>query len=357
MKVRHFSVRAAEIKPLLELECHYDRIMLITKVEVLIIMTNLYPMKLEAAYKDYLWGGIRLKEEFGKVTDVDPVAESWEISCHPDGDSMITNGEFEGRSLWSVLSSNTEMMGTKCIDKSQFPVLIKFIDAKDKLSLQVHPDDAYAFREENQQGKNEMWYIVDCVPDAKLILGFKHEHTKEELRSMIENDTMQDHVQFVDISPGDCYCIPAGLLHAICEGVLIAELQQNSNVTYRVYDYGRVGPDGQPRELHIKKALDVTNTSLKPEKSDLGIIKTANYIEEKLADWDYFNAWKLNLFGKIELNAGIESFQTLTCLKGSATLQYDDGSLDLGKGESIFIPAGFGRYILEGDAEFFFVEL
>jgi mannose-6-phosphate isomerase len=198
---------------------------------------------------------------------------------------------------------------------------------------------------------------VDCVPGAKLILGFEQEHTRDELRTMIENDTMQDFVRFIDINPGDCYCIPAGLLHAICEGVLIAELQQNSNVTYRVYDYGRLGADGQPRELHIKKALDVTNTTLKPEKSDYGAIKTANYIQEKLADWDYFNAWKLNLFGRIELNASDKSFQTLTCLAGSATLQYGDQQQRITKGESIFIPAGFGTYLLEGDAEFFFVEL
>ena len=320
-------------------------------------MAGLYPMKLEAAYKDYIWGGTRLKTEFGKDTSTDPVAESWEVSCHPDGNSIITNGEFKGSSLWSLLSSNTDMMGTKCADKSQFPILIKFIDAKERLSLQVHPNDEYAFREEDQQGKNEMWYIVDCEPDAKLILGFKQKHTREELRAMIENDSMQDHVQYIDIKPGDCYCIPAGLLHAICEGVLIAELQQNSNVTYRVYDYGRVGTDGKPRELHINKALDVTNTGLKPHKSDYGVIKTANYLEEKLADWDYFNAWKIDLFGKIELNAKPESFQTLTCLIGSATLRYGDKSLDINKGESIFIPAGFGNYILEGKAEFFFVEL
>jgi len=314
-------------------------------------------MKLEAAYKDYIWGGTRLKEEFGKVTSVSPVAESWEISCHPDGESKIINGEYEGMNLWSVLSSNPEMIGSKCRDITQFPILIKLIDAKEKLSLQVHPDDEYAQRVESQQGKNEMWYIVDCEPGAQLILGFKQDHTTEELSLMIENDTLPDHIQYIDIKQGDCYCIPAGLLHAICEGVLIIELQQNSNLTYRVYDYGRVGADGQLRELHIKKALDVTNTALRPEKSDYGVIKTANYVEEKLADWDYFNAWKISLFGKIELNAKPESFQTLTCLNGSATLQYADESMSHGKGESICIPAGFGKYSMEGDAEFFFVEL
>ena len=249
------------------------------------------------------------------------------------------------------------MMGTKCVDKTKFPVLVKFIDAKKKLSLQVHPDDEYALREEGQQGKNEMWYVVDCIPGAKVILGFKQEHSKDELRAMIENDTMQDFVRFIDVKPGDCFCIPAGVLHTICEGVLIAELQQNSNVTYRVYDYGRLGADGEPRELHIKKALDVTNTSLKPEKSNYGAIKTADYIQEKLADWDYFNAWRLDLFSKTELNASDKSFQTLTCLAGSATLQYGEQQESLNKGESIFIPAGFGKYILEGNAELFFVEL
>jgi len=336
----------------------YGRIILLKNhISEVLAVAKLYPMKLEAAYKDYIWGGIRLKDEFGKVTSMDPIAESWEVSCHPDGESMIINGEFKGRSLRSVLSTYPDMLGTKCTDKPEFPVLVKLIDAKERLSLQVHPDDDYAFREEDQQGKNEMLYIVDCEPDAKLILGFKREHTKEELQAMIANDTMQDFVQYVDIKPGDCYCIPAGLIHAICEGVLIAELQQNSNLTYRVYDYGRVGMDGKPRELHIDKAMDVINTALKPEKSDYGITKTSEFSEEKLADWEYFRAKKINLFSKMEIKAGSESFQTLTCLSGSAELVFDDQSLKLIKGESVFIPAGLGNYALEGDAEIFFVEL
>jgi len=314
-------------------------------------------MKLEAAYKDYLWGGTRFIEEFGKVTDMSLIAESWEVSCHPDGESKVINGEFAGKNLWSVLSSNPDMMGTKCVDKSKFPVLVKLIDAKEKLSLQVHPDDEYATREENQQGKNEMWYIVDCEPGAKLILGFKQEHTKSELKAMIENNTMMDYVQYIDIKPGDCYCIPAGLLHAICEGVMIAELQQNSNVTYRVYDYGRVGADGQPRELHINKALDVTDTTLKPIKSDFGAIKTSDYCEEKLTNWQYFQSKKINIFGKMEINASVGSFQTLTCIAGSAELMFNDKSLTIKKGDSAFIPAGLGTYTLKGDAEIFFVEL
>ena len=215
------------------------------------------PFVLKAPCKDYLWGGNRLRE-FGKESDADKIAESWELSCHPDGESVIASGDYAGMTLPAFLAAHPEAAGESCRDFERFPVLIKLIDAHDNLSVQVHPDDAYALAHEGEYGKTEMWYIVDAEPGAELLYGFARDVTKEEFRRAIEENTLLDLVRHVPVRPGDVFFIPAGTLHAIGKGILIAEIQQNSNTTYRVYDYGRVGKDGKPRELHIAKALDVT---------------------------------------------------------------------------------------------------
>jgi len=321
-------------------------------------MRNLYPMKLKPAYKDYLWGGTKLKDEYGKTTQLHIVAESWEVSCHPDGLSVVINGIYAGVSLWDVLSSNPDFIGTMCNEKSQFPILIKFIDAASDLSLQVHPDDDYAVRCENgQQGKNEMWYIVECEPGAKLILGLKKQLTKQRMRLAIENDTILDYIRAVPVKPGDCYCLPAGTLHAIGKGILIAEVQQNSNLTYRVYDYGRLDTSGNPRKLHIDKAIDVTDAYKKPLKSDFEKQISADYNMEKLSNWDYFDARKYTLHTAMEMIADRKSFHTYICLSGEVIVNSRAESIMLNKGESIYIPAGLGKYTIKGNADLLFTAL
>jgi mannose-6-phosphate isomerase len=307
-------------------------------------------MKLKAAYKDYLWGGTRLKAEFGKVTELSPLAEAWEVSCHPDGASRVVGGAFDGRTLWDVLSANPGMMGEKCHGKMRFPILIKWIDAKERLSLQVHPDDGYAMRVENQLGKNEMWYIADCKPGAEIVLGFEREVSKAELRDAIRYGTLEGLLRRVPVRPGDCYCIPAGMLHAIGGGILIAEVQQSSNVTYRVYDYGRRGVDGKLRELHVDKAVEVTDTSLKAVRSDFGVMAEPGYVMEPLSRWGYFDARRYTLHGALKMTAGADSFHTYVCLDGNPVISYGGGAYGLVKGESVFIPAGMGDYFLKGDA-------
>ena len=313
-----------------------------------------YPMKLTAPLKDYLWGGTRLKEEYGKETALEKVAESWELACHRDGYSVIANGPAEGQTLEAWLShAGREMLGTNAARFSYFPLLVKLIDAHDDLSVQVHPDDDYALRIEGEYGKTEMWYIVDAAPGAELLYGFRREITKEEFRQRIADHTLLDAVCRVPVKKGDVFFIPAGTLHAIGKGILICEIQQNSNTTYRVYDYGRVGADGKLRDLHIDKALDVTRLGPAPGHTEDGaapdIFEGAQ--TRLLAACDYFTVYHLTIDGLCTLSAGEDSFQCLTALSGSLVLTSDSGELHVKKGESVFLPAGLGRCALQGTAE------
>ena len=323
----------------------------------------LYPLLLTAPLKDYLWGGTRLKDEYGKDTKLDKVAESWELSCHEAGMSVIANGEAQGQTLKEWLDSQKkqghDVLGRKAAAFSYFPLLIKLIDAKGNLSVQVHPDNDYAMRVEGEYGKTEMWYIVDCEPGASLLYGFKHKISKEEFRQRIEDNTLLDVCNKVPVHKGDVFFIEAGTLHAIGEGILICEIQQNSNTTYRIYDYGRVGADGKPRELHVDKALDVTR--LEPPArgtkplADVDIFP--NMDVKLLAECEFFTAYHASLNGESILHAGEDSFQSLTVIDGGMTLSYAGKPLTLPKGNTVFVPAGLGSYKVTGQAEFILSKL
>ena len=223
----------------------------------------MYPLLLKPAMKDYLWGGTKLKDEWGFETDKDIAAEAWLLSCHKDGNGVVMNGTLKGKTFSEVLSLwGKEALGERAEKFSDFPILIKFIDAKQSLSVQVHPDDEYALKNEGEFGKNEMWYIVDCEEGAELIYGFKENISKEEFERRIKDNTLPEVCNYVPVKKGDVFFIEAGTLHAIGAGILICEVQQNSNSTYRVWDFGRVGADGKPRELHIDKALEYENDSM-----------------------------------------------------------------------------------------------
>ena len=315
----------------------------------------LYPMKLEAPLKDYLWGGTRLKDEYGKKTNLDKVAESWELACHKDGKSKIVNGEAAGLFLEDWLAGQDKsVLGTNAASFPYFPLLIKLIDAKGDLSVQVHPDNDYAMRVEGEYGKTEMWYIVDCEPGASLLYGFKEKTSKEEFERRIADNTLLEVCNRVPVKKGDVFFIDSGTLHAIGKGILICEIQQNSNTTYRIYDYGRVGKDGKPRELHVKKAIDVTK--LEPPTKPTTALAKIDIIPgldmKLLAECEYFTAYHATLKGEASLKAGSESFQTFTVLSGSLKLTSGDTVLDFYKGESVFIPAGLGIYTLTGEATF-----
>lgn len=310
----------------------------------------MYAMKLIAPCKDYIWGGTRLRDEYGKKSDADKVAESWELSCHKDGKSIICNGEFAGKTLEEYIEkAGKSVLGTNCARFEYFPILIKLIDAKDNLSVQVHPDNDYALRVEGEYGKTEMWYVVDAEEGAELLYGFKHEITREEFAERIKNNTLLEVTNNVPVHKGDVFFIESGTLHAIGKGILIAEIQQNSNTTYRIYDYGRVGADGKPRPLHIEKACEVTKLipPTRPTKPQGERVQKDGCAETLLASCEYFNVNKLDIDTKAELEAFAASFNSLLVLDGSFTL----GDITLTKGESCFIPAGYGKYTIEGKGE------
>ncbi len=308
------------------------------------------PIKLKPAFKDYLWGGTRLRDDFGKDCNFDKVAESWELSCHKDGNSVVADGEFAGMTLAEYIEKQGKsVLGKNCGKFENFPILIKLIDAKDNLSVQVHPNNEYAQRVEGEYGKTEMWYIVDCDEGASLLYGFKHDISKEEFRSRIENNTLLEVTNSVPVKKGDVFFIEAGTLHAIGKGILIAEIQQNSNTTYRIYDYGRVGADGKPRQLHIDKAVDVTNLCpAKPypqsESENMG-----GWSQKRLAKCEYFTVDEIEVDTSASLEADDSSFVNILVLDGGCVLSSPDSSpIDLKKGDSVFIPAGTGKFEITG---------
>ena len=309
------------------------------------------PLLLSPAFKDYLWGGERLKEDYGKKTDMTPLAESWELSCHPAGPSVIENGPWAGKTLAAYLSANPQHLRAGAETGAEFPLLIKLIDAAQSLSVQVHPDDEYArTRENGQLGKTEMWYVVDAKPGAGIYYGFKRPTTIEEMEKAICENTLTDLLSWVEAKPGDVFFIPAGTVHAIGAGLLIAEVQQSSNLTYRVYDYGRVGADGKPRELHIAKALDVAKRE-RPQ-TPVGPTEPARDVPggrvQPLVACDRFTVSELAVDGLMEENVTPESFVALLCLSGEGALLCGGESYALAKGQSVFLPAGMGACKLAG---------
>jgi len=309
------------------------------------------PFYLKAPVKDYIWGGTRLRELFGKEGG-DRLAESWELSCHPDGECYIMGGEFDGMKLSDFVNEHPEAVGSGFKSGDSFPVLVKLIDAKSDLSVQVHPNDEYAHKYENDNGKTEMWYVIDAAPDSELIYGFNEELSKEDFRKAIENNTLMEKLRRVPVKQGDVFFIEPGTLHAIGKGILIAEIQQSSNVTYRVYDYGRLGADGKPRPLHIEKALEVTNTKpLDPERPVYGL-ELDGVVTQLLADCKYFNVNRHRLIKELELYADKNSFAHVLMIGGSGgELVADNHRLELTMGSSVFVPAGTGAFAIKGNCD------
>lgn len=310
----------------------------------------MYPIKLKPAFKDYLWGGTRLRDDFGKDCDFDKIAESWELSCHKDGNSVVADGEFAGLTLAQYIEKEGKsVLGTNCEKFENFPILIKLIDAKDNLSVQVHPNNEYAQRVEGEYGKTEMWYVVDCDEGASLLYGFKHNITKEEFRERIENNTLLEVTNSVPVKKGDVFFIEAGTLHAIGKGILIAEIQQNSNTTYRIYDYGRVGADGKPRQLHIDKAVDVTNLCPAKPYPQSEPVDMGGWTKKRLAKCEYFTVDVINVDTSAALEADKSSFVNILVLDGGCVLSSEgNDAVELKKGDSVFIPAGLGKFKLTG---------
>lgn len=315
--------------------------------------------KLEPACKDYLWGGNRLRENFHIQEEKNPLAEAWVLSCHKDGESMLVLSPSEKVSLRAFLRKNPSLSGSLAEKFPVFPVLIKLIDAKLPLSVQVHPDDAYAEKKEGGLGKTEMWLILEREEGAFLYYGFKKEYTKEEVRAAIEGQYLTDYLEKVPVEKGDVFFIPAGTVHAIGAGIVIAEIQENSNLTYRVYDYGRKDKNGKERELHIAKALEVMHC--KPAVRGSAVDEEISGGCRRLASCPYFTVDRVFLREgeKLIKSVGKESFLSAILLNGQGKVQEEAGGRELSaeKGNSFFIPAGSGDVSFFGDGEWLFTYL
>ena len=279
-------------------------------------------LKLLPACKDYLWGGNKLKTVFNKSCDTEILAETWELSCHKDGNSIIDNGEYKGKTIAEYIEIvGKQALGTNCDRFEEFPILIKFIDSNQPLSVQVHPDDRYALEHEGQYGKTEMWYVIDCEEDAFLYYGFKNPISKEEFENHINNGTLEEVLNKVKVKKGDVFFIESKTIHAIGSGITIAEIQQNSNVTYRVFDYNRVGADGKKRELHIDKAKDVTN---------LDFTGKAYSFDHHIASCDIFEVDKLERVSEKNVQCADEkSFHSIIILEGNGTITYNETTIEV----------------------------
>lgn len=365
------------------------------------------PFLLSPAAKDYIWGGTRLREEYNKHIDVTPLAETWECSTHPDGPSRVAGGAFAGEKLVDVLRAHPEFIGThpKTDGEGGLPVLIKFIDAARDLSVQVHPSDEYARTHEyGQLGKTEMWYVLEAAPGASLVYGFRQDLTRTMLAASLEDDTVEQYLQKVEIHRGDVFMIESGTVHAIGAGAMIVEIQESSNLTYRMYDYHRLGQDGKPRELHIAKALDVVDLRQKPlpEQLQRACEEHDGYSVELLEQCKYFRTERLRLdtlrdekqpasassdaaarkmpvdaagtnvdnisaempqeasaqwmkcasaVKSVAFATGPESFEVLLCVDGSGTLRGEDVELSFRKGDCIFVPADSIGLEISGQSE------
>lgn len=318
------------------------------------------PFFLKPTGKDYLWGGNRLNDDFSKNIDLYPLAETWECSTHPDGPSIIVSGEFKGKRLSEVLQLHPEYLGTHPKTKGELPILIKLIDAKKDLSLQVHPTDEYAHKFENgQRGKTEMWYVLDASSNAQIVYGLKIGIDKRKLKSSIKEGTIERYLWKTNVKKNDLFYIKAGTIHAIGAGVLLAEIQENSNITYRLYDYNRIDKNGKKRKLHIDKALDVADLSIDTEPRQP--LRVLNYrrgcASEILCRCKYFEVYRMLINTErckemVSYKADATSFRVLLCVDGCGSIRIDNVLKEFFKGDCIFFPANSVNVKIHGQAQF-----
>lgn len=304
-------------------------------------------LKLQAPCKDYIWGGQRLINEYNKHSETGVAAESWELSCNKESPSIIVNGRYAGRTLPDYIDEKgKEAVGKNSEGLSDFPLLVKLIDAREALSVQVHPDDEYASEHEKSFGKTEMWYVLDAEEDSFIYYGLNRQITEDELKRRIEDMTISDVLNAVPVSKGDVVFIEAGTLHAIGKGILIAEIQQNSCLTYRVYDYGRKDKNGKFRELNINDAINVIKRQP---------VKKVKDMYPHLASCKYFTVDKLHLSGdyleKISGYVDERSFMHILFLDGEGRIASGEDNLHFRKGDSFFLPASSGDYDISGKCE------
>lgn len=302
---------------------------------------NLYPLKFYPILKERLWGGTKLGTLLGKELESDLIGESWELSGVAGDVSIVANGSFKGTTLTDLINRfPEEILGKSVLERfgKEFPILIKFIDAQKDLSIQLHPNDELARKRHNSFGKTEMWYIMDADKDAELIIGFKEDISKETYVKSLKNDTLTDLLNYENVKEGDAYFISAGKIHAIGAGVLIAEIQQTSDQTYRVYDYNRKDAQGNLRELHTELSIDAISY-VKQDDFKVGYGQEEN-VSNPMVNCPYFKTNFISLNKNIQLDVSDQdSFTIYMCIDGEVTIENGFGSISIKKGETVLVPA------------------
>ena len=313
-------------------------------------MEKLYPLRLSHICKIPIWSGSRLINEWAKTSPSDILGESWELSVREGDVSRVENGALCGKDLFELIDEYGDAL-TGGFGAADFPLLVKLIDAADDLSVQVHPDDEYAARVENDRGKTEIWYILDADEGARIVCGLREGVTPEELSAALRSGDPSGVLNYIPVRAGECYFIPAGLAHAIGKGVLIAEVQQNCDLTYRLYDYGRLGKDGRPRELHVEKGLEVLKIF---DDAQIDAIRYSHAGAERradsLADCEYFSLCRLVATEDGAPLPFDRSMRHLLCIDGEGELICGGEVYPVSRGASYLIPACLEDLTLRGSA-------
>ncbi|NLB82391.1 MAG: class I mannose-6-phosphate isomerase [Clostridiaceae bacterium] len=313
----------------------------------------MYPIKLKPVFKDYIWGGTKLKNNYGKISDLPKIAESWELVCNKDEQSIVANGSLLGLTLSQVIQKwGPDCLGENCRQFEYFPIMIKLIDSNKQLSIQVHPDDEYARKKAGEYGKTEMWYIAEADDNASIIYGFNKEITKDEVKQRLKDNTLTDVLNIIPVKKGDSFMVNAGMVHAIGKGIVVAEIQQNSNITYRLFDYNRKDANGNLRELHVEDALNVLTFDKSTSPAFAPTTDFTGYTVSQLTKCKYFTVEKYETNSGVGLCTGKESFHAVTILEGNGYLEQGNDKYEFVKGDTIFIPALLGDYALNGSCTF-----
>jgi mannose-6-phosphate isomerase len=310
--------------------------------------TKLQPIFLKPVFKERIWGGTALQNGFGYEIPSDKTGECWAISVHPNGPSVVENSPYAGMALNELWKESPELFGSP--KEEVFPLLTKILDASMDLSVQVHPDDAYANANENGElGKTECWYIIDCKEDAEIIFGHNAK-TKEELIEHINEGKWNELLRRVKIKPGDFFYVPSGTIHALCEGTLVLETQQSSDTTYRVYDYDRRDVEGNLRELHLEKAIDVTTVPHKGARVVPKVKERENVTITTFIESQFFSVYKWDVTGKAAFSFH-DQYLLLSVIKGEGLLVHNGEHYSLKKRTHFIIPIGLGEFEIDGDCE------
>lgn len=309
-----------------------------------------YPLQFEPILKDRIWGGTKLKTYLNKPITSEITGESWEISTVENDVSVIANGFFKGKSLNEIISEfPKEVLGTKVHQQfgQQFPLLFKYLDAREDLSIQVHPNDELAAKRHNSFGKTEMWYVMQADDNARLIVGFKEKSSKEAYQKSLENKTIIDILDTKKVKKGDVFLLETGTVHSIGAGTVIAEIQQTSDITYRLYDFDRVDAQGNKRELHIDLALDAINYNVVEAQKDYSRVKNSS---NEMVNCPYFTTNFIPLDGKIEVEKDKKSFTVYMCVEGNFEIENKGESYNYKTGDTVLIPAEMTSFEINGKA-------